>query len=107
MTIANYNRQHLAVVAAGHINADGSTVQSFGCSLTRLDAGHYGLLLNDDSGIVDDETFLRVSVKGSAARTYSVIDVSNVRKDIFTFDSGLSPTSTAIEVALFRSVTRK
>ena len=106
MANASYNRQHLATHAAGFINGDGTTSFGFGCQMTRLSAGHYALLLDANAGLIDDESFTQVQVKGTAAAIASVEDTSNVVKTILTFDSVDYLTDTTIEVALFKSVTK-
>ena len=104
MTVRAYQRQHLALFAAGYINSAGTTSIGIGCSLTRISAGVYGLILPSDAGLQDRQTFSLVTVKGTAARYKTVTDTSNVVKTISTFNETPTPTDTDIEVAVFRSV---
>jgi len=105
MATSSYNRQHLAVFAAGHISGDGNTSQAFGCSLTRIDTGHYGLILGADVGLVNDESFTRVQVKGTSNNVAAVVDTSNTLKTIHVIDDGgATPADADIEVAVFRSI---
>lgn len=107
MADSSYNRQHLATAAAGHINGAGTSLQAFGCGLTRIGTGHYGMLLGASDGVVEDDSFTRVQAKGTNPRTVSVVDTSNVLKTIFTFDGTSGALAdTDIEVALFKSVTK-
>ncbi len=108
MSNASYERQHLATHAAGSINAAGTTAISFGCQMTRIAEGHYGLILDADNGVIDDETFTQVQIKGVLASVASVVDTSNRVKTIRTFDAGGSVTGPdiGIEVILYKSVTR-
>lgn len=105
MSEASYERQHLATHAAGYINGAGTTVIAFGCRMTRLDTGHYGLILDANSGVVNDETFTQVQVKGTTLLVHSVEDVSNLVKAIRVSD-GASLTDSDIEVILYKSVTK-
>lgn len=104
MADASYNRQHLAVYAAGHINGAGTSSQSFGCSLTRINTGHYGLILGDDAGLVNDESFTRVQVKGTANNAAIVVDTSNTLKTIHVKSNADASADADIEVAVFRSI---
>lgn len=106
MSDAAYERQHLATQAAGFINAAGTTAISFGCQMTRFAAGHYGLLLDASSGVINDETFSQVQTKGTALRSITVQDVSNVQKSIRTFDAAAVAADTDIEIILLKSVTK-
>lgn len=107
MAEASYDRQHLAAHAFGFINGDGTTAVAFGCQLTRIGTGHYGLVLGNDDGVVADESFTFVQTKGSAARAPVVDDTSDVLKTIRVFGGGTTALQdTAIEVALYRTVTR-
>lgn len=105
MAEANYERQHLAIHAAGFINAAGTTRVTFGCQMTRIAAGQYGLTLDASSGVIDDETFTMVVAKGAVARAPVVEDTSNFLKTIRTFDTAGALQDTDIEVSLFKSVT--
>ncbi len=105
MTLKSYQRQHLALWAAGFINAAGTTRVEFGCQMTRIAAGHYGLILDADNTLADiDETFTKVAPKASLARYVTVNDDSASLKTIRTFSSTPSSVDTGIEVALYRSV---
>jgi len=106
MADSSYNRQHLALHAAGQIDAAGSNPFGFGCQMTRLDLGHYALLLDANAGVPEGQAFTQVQVRGTAGRFPSVIDTSNTIKTIFTFDEGGTPEDVDIEVALFKAVTR-
>lgn len=106
MADANYERQLLAVQAAGFISADGSNHFGFGCDLTRLGVGQYALLLGASDGVVDDHSFTIVQPKGTAACVASVEDASNVQKNIFVLNSSDAAVDTAIEVILFKAVSR-
>lgn len=109
MSDASYERQHLALHAAGYISADGTTVIAFGCAMTRFGVGHYGLLLDAVSGVVNAETFTFAQVKNTfgSVQLVAVNDDSNVEKHIRVFNSSGSALGIAdIEVALFKSVAR-
>lgn len=107
MTVRHYQRQHLSVYAAGFINASGSTVITFGCQLTHIATGHYGLILDDSDGLVNDESFTFVTPKATAARYPVVEDTSNGLKTIRVFSSVPSIVDCGIEVALYRPVSRE
>lgn len=104
MADSTYNREHLGAYAAGFINGAGGSIRAFGCELTRISTGHYALLLGENTGLVDDESFTRVQVKGLTTRTATVVDTSNRVKTIFTQDETPALADTDIEVALFRSI---
>lgn len=106
MAEASYERQHLAVHAAGFINAAGTTQITFGCLMTKLNTGHYGLLLDVNSGLIDDESFTFPQTKGAAVLLPVVEDVSNRDKRIRVFDQAGSFVDSDIEVKVFKSVTR-
>jgi len=106
MSEANYERQLLACQAAGFISADGSTSYGFGCSMTRLAAGQYAMLLGDSDGVADGESFTQVQPKGTAQRQSSVTDVSATQKDIYVSNGAGAATDTDIEVVLFKTVSR-
>lgn len=108
MTIRSYDRQHLALWAAGWMNAAGTTQVTFGCELTRIGAGEYGLVLDDDHRLVDDETFTFVTAKasGTDARSPQVVDTSNRLKTIHMFSAVPSAIDTEFEVVLYRPVNR-
>lgn len=107
MALASYERQHLAMQAAGYINADGSIATGFGCQLTRISAGHYGLLLDASDGVVSDESFMKVQVKGTTAGGAVTDDLSNTEKRIRVHDAAGTLTDKDIEIALWKSVTRR
>lgn len=104
MTVRAYQRQHLASFAAGFISSDGSSSIGIGCSLTRVAVGQYDLILPDDAGLQDRQTFTLVTVKGTAPRYKTVTDTSNTRKTVRVFDLVPSVVDSDIEVAVFRSV---
>jgi hypothetical protein len=103
MTVRSYQRQHLSLFAAGYINAAGDTVVTFGCQLTRIASGEYGVILGASDGLVDNETFTFVTAKAGAATRYPVVeDTSNTLKTVRVFSSVPSQIDTGIEVALYR-----
>ena len=105
MSDASYERQHLATLAAGFINAAGTTRVEFGCQMTRIAAGHYGLILDADNTLSDiDETFIKATPKAQAARYVSVNDASASLTTIHVSSTTASAVDTGIEVALYRSV---
>ena len=106
MTVRAYQRQHLAIVAAGNINGAGTTSIGIGCGMTRIGTGQYGLVLPDDYGIQDNRTFSMASVKGTsaAARSAVVEDTSDTLKTIRVFNNSANAADNDIEVMLFRSV---
>lgn len=106
MTVKSYDRQHLALFAAGYINAAGTTAVTFGCQMTRIATGHYGLILDADNGLVDDESFSFATVKNTDPRSAVVEDVSNGVKAIRVFTLVPSAIDSDIEVALYRPVNR-
>lgn len=108
MAEASYERQHLALQAAGYINGAGTTAVTFGCQLTRIATGHYGLVLDANNGIVNDESYTFVQPKGTNPRNAVVNDDSNILKSIRVYTTG-SPTvlsDTDIEIQLYKTVTR-
>jgi hypothetical protein len=107
MAEASYERQHLVAHAAGWMNSAGTTTLSWGCTLTRIAAGHFALLLDASSGVVDDENFTIVTVKAvTAARLPAVQDLSNTEKRIRVFDNTGAAASGDIEVMINKSVAR-
>ncbi len=106
MAEASYEREHIALHAAGYINGAGTTIVSIGAQLTRISAGHYAMLLDASQGVVDDETFTMVQAKATAARGPVVQDLSNTEKRIRVFDAGGAIQDTDIEIELYKSVTR-
>jgi hypothetical protein len=107
MADASYEKQHLALHAAGFINGAGTTQTTFGCQMTRLGLGSYAMLLDDSAGLVNDESFTFATVKGPIANPKNVVvqDTSNQVKTITVFDNAPSNVNGDIEVALFKSVT--
>jgi len=106
MTVRHYQRQHLSLYAAGFINAAGTSQVSFGCQLTRIAAGHYGLVLDANDGLPADESFMFVTPKASDVRYPVTEDTSNNLKTIRVFSSVPTAIDTGIEVALYRPVSR-
>jgi hypothetical protein len=104
MTVRSYQRQHLSLYAAGFINAAGTSVVTFGCQLTRIAAGEYGVLLGTGDGQVEAQTFTFVTPKATAARYPVVEDTSNNLKTVRVFTSVPSQVDTGIEVHLYRTV---
>ena len=105
MAEASYERQLLALQAAGYINGAGTTQVTFGCQMTRMATGHYALLLDDNNGVVSDESYVFVTPKGTAAASVTVNEVSNTRKDIYAWNMTGGALDTDIEVTMFKSVT--
>jgi len=106
MAEASYERQHMALHAAGFISGDGATTTTFGCTMTRVATGTYAMVLDASSGVVSDETFLQVQPKGGTPRNAVGTDTSNQVKTIVLRDDVDSLADAAIEVALFKSVTK-
>jgi len=105
MTVKGYERQHLAAFAAGFINDAGTTQVNFGCALTRISAGVYDVILPDDAGLEDRQTFTFVTIKGTTGPFYkSVTDLALRQKRVSIFNDGASPADSDIEVVLFRTV---
>lgn len=105
MTVKSYDRQHLALWASGFMNGAGTTSVVFGCSLTRIATGHYGLILDSDHELEDDQTFIHVTPKGtSAGRVATVNDNSDSVKRINIFSLTPSAIDNPFEVALYRPV---
>lgn len=108
MADASYERQHLALQAAGAINAAGTSQVTFGCQMTKFaGTGHFGMVLDANSGVINDESFTFVTMKSSTAAFATVEDISNTDKRIHVFDDagGSVEPSEGIEVILFKSVT--
>jgi hypothetical protein len=104
MSVSSYNKQLLATQAAAWIAADGSTSFPIGCSITRIATGQYRLTLPTGEGLVDIQTFSRAQVKGTTPFVATVVDVSELEKDILTFATGGSTAADAeIEVVIERS----
>lgn len=116
MAFASYERQHLALYAAGHIDLlpDSPTTASavsFGCQLTRLGVGVFAILFGNDDGLVDGESYTFVTPKFRAGFSgypfypgpsvpfnpnanvvsVSVEDTSNTVKTIFCFGVTITP----------------
>ncbi len=106
MADASYEREHMALHAAGYINGAGTTVLTLGCQMTRIAEGHYGMLLDASEGVVNDESFTMVQCKGTVSAGAVVQDLSNVDKRIRVTDNNASEVDTDIEVQLYKSVTR-
>lgn len=110
MTMASYERQHLSAYAAGYISSGATpSSQGFGCGLTRLATGIYAILFGADDGLVNNDSLTFVSVKGTSATvplTVTVEDTSNTVKTIFVKDAAAVLTNSALEVAVFRTVTQ-
>lgn len=115
MTYASYEREHLALYAAGFINGAGTTSVAFGCQLTRLGVGVYAAVFGADNGLVNDQSYTFVTPKGpttSLAPSIITEDTSNLVKTIFargiTVTSGgtlaMADVDTDIEVAIYRTV---
>ena len=121
MTYASYERQHLAMYAAGFINGAGTTIQAFGCGLTRVATGVYAATFTADNGLVNDESYTFVTAKtplpsGAPKALITVEDTSNLVKTIFvesftritesTFLSRPANNEFDLEVAIYRTVTK-
>ena len=112
MGFSSYNRQQLAVYAAGHINAAGDSSQSFGLGLTRLATGVYAAVFGADSGLVNDQSYTYVTTKGTSATpplSITVEDTSNLVKTIFVQSATGGPgqlQEAGLEVAIYRTVTQ-
>lgn len=106
MTYASYERTHLAVYAAGFINAAGTTSVGFGCELTRVSTGVFAAVFGADDGLVNDQSYTLVTTKGTSATpplSVNVEDTSNLVKTIFV--QGTTQLHQAdLEVAIFRTV---
>jgi len=107
MAEASYERQHLAMQAAGAINGAGTTITTFGCQLTRIGLGHYALILDGSNGVVANESFMKVQVKGTVAAGAVVEHASSTIKNIRVFSSSTTSTDASLEIALWKSVTRR
>lgn len=110
MAEASYERQHIALHAAGFISGDGATTTTFGCTMTRVGTGTYAMVLDISNGVVSDETFLQVMPKINPAieepRNAVGVDTSNLVKTVVLRNRLNSLADAAIEVALFKSVTK-
>ena len=104
MSASTYNRQHLAVQAAGSINAAGTTSVAFGCTMTRSGVGEYSIILDDNSGVVDDDSFTLAQTEDSDLLYAMVEDVSNVVKTIHVLDDTATSKDAAVEVKVFKRI---
>jgi hypothetical protein len=105
MALANYDREHIAVHAAGWMNGAGTSSMAWGCSLTRFTAGHFGLLLDASQGVVDNETFTVVQIRNATLVRFPVVeDVSATQKNVRVFDSSGAVAAADIEVILNKIV---
>jgi hypothetical protein len=104
MADASYDVQHLALQAAGFISSDGVTVTTFGCQMTRSTTGTYAMILGDNNGVIDNESFEAATCK-SSVRNVVATDTSNTIKTFLTFNELGSLADTGIEVALWKTVT--
>ena len=118
MTYASYNRQHLALYAAGYISGDGNTSIGIGAGITRVGTGVYAVVFGADDGLVDDQSFTIANVKsavgtsGSPKALITVEDTSNLIKTLFV--QGLTSLAAGtlilqninadLEIKVFRSV---
>jgi hypothetical protein len=106
MADESYERQHLALQAAGFINSTGATQTTFGCSMTRSATGVYAMVLGDNDGVDQFESFGSVTVKSANPFAASMQDTSNTVKTITTFNPSGLAADVDIEVILRKSVTR-
>lgn len=104
MSEASYDRQHLAIHAAGFISGDGATATTFGCQMTRIDVGIYAMILDDNNGVIRFEDFIQITVKGASAGAAAFLDTGNTVKTINVLQ-GAASVDSDIEVVLFKSVT--
>jgi hypothetical protein len=107
MSYASYERQMLATYAAGYINGAGTTIVTYGCSLKRTATGVVEVTFGASDGLVNDESWTSVQVKGASnAAAYAIVeDTSNVKKTVFVF-RGTEPVDADLEIELRRSVTK-
>ena len=112
MAVSSYNKQLLALQAAGYINGDGSTPVTYGCTMTRFASGVYKLILPTGEAVNDDQTFSSVTAKaghGGLRATNSAIAVVSDESDfiktitMISGTTGTTPVDCAIEVTLQRS----
>ncbi len=115
MTFASYEREHLALYAAGFINGAGTTSASFGCQLTRLGVGVYAAVFGADDGLVNDQSYTFVTPKGPTTAlgpNIIVEDTSNLVKTIFARGITvqalgtlvMADVDTDLEIAIYRTV---
>lgn len=104
MAGSSYNSQILAVQAAASIQGDGTNAVTYGCNIARTGLGTYVLTLPDGDGLVDDQSFTRVQVKGSVGACATVVDTDLLNKTIFVFSAGgTGALDAAIEVVVERA----
>ena len=109
MSEASYDRQHLAVHAAGFISSDGSTATAFGCTMARNGTGAYSMVLGESAGVVSDESFIQVQPKSATFAQAVVTNNSLTSTRVKTFEifnNAGSNIDVDVEVVLFKSVTR-
>jgi len=111
MAYASYERQHLALWAAAYINAAGTTLIAFGCSMVKAATanaadGKYYLSLGAGDGLVPDEIFCFVQPRTTAPRFAVQSDQDNLTKEINVFNDTATSLACDIEVAVYRSVTK-
>jgi len=99
-----YNPQILALQAAASIQSDGSTPITYGCSITRFSSGVYKLILPTGLGVIDAQSFTKVTGKGPNQVVIVASDETFHIKTFTCFDntSG-NPEDTTIEAAVQRS----
>jgi hypothetical protein len=103
----NYNQQILALVAAASIDLAGLTPIAYGCSMTRIACGIYKVILPTGNGVVDGQSFTRVTPLNPSTGTGVVIvvsDESNEIKTISVWDTAGSQASCQLEVKVERAV---
>jgi hypothetical protein len=94
-----YNPQILALQAAASINADGTTPITYGCAITRFSSGIYKLILPTGLGVIDAQSFTKVTQKGTIGVAVIVSDESDFIKTISCFSNVEAVlVDTAIEV---------
>jgi len=113
MSQASYQRQQLALWAAAYINAAGTTLIAFGCSMVKSSAdGKYYLTLGAGDGLVTDDAFIFVQPRTTVPRVASQVDMpgTNLTKEIYVSSpedgEGGGPKDCDLEVAVYRSVTK-
>ncbi len=110
---ANYDTQLLALVAAAAINADGTTAITYGCAITRTNTGLYTLVLPTGMGIIDEQSFTRITPKASVtnpAQPPVVVVASdlsdNLTKQISCFlNSDATLADCGLEIVVQRTAT--
>jgi hypothetical protein len=101
-----YSQQILALVAAASCNADMTTVITYGCSMTLVPSAVYKVILPTGLGVVNKESFTRVSVKASSGTGVIAIvsDESDTIKSITVFDNNGAPAVGGLEITVERTV---